>query len=100
MNKLIQRSFLNALGTIAYITLIATIALNSEKLFKQSDSIIAPISVLTVFVLSAAITGSLILGKPILMFLNGSKSEAIKLFLYTLGWLFITLIIIALFNLK
>lgn len=94
MNKLIRRSFLNALGTVAYIILVGTIMRNAEKIFGKVDDIFAPVIVLTLFVLSAAITGSLILGKPVLLFLEGNKSEAIKLFTYTLGWLAIALLLI------
>jgi len=94
MNQLIQRGFLNAMGTVAYIALIATIMQNGSKIFGETDSFLTPIAVLTMFVLSAAITGSLILGKPVLMYLNGAKSEAIKLFLYTLAWLAVMVIIL------
>ena len=77
---------------------------NAAKIFGQVDSLIDPIAVLTLFVLSAAITGSLILGKPVLMYMNGSKPEAIKLFFYTIGWLalamIILIIVLFLINLK
>lgn len=87
MNNLIQRSFLNALGTIAYISFVATIMQNGEKVFGSMNQITGPIAFLTLFVLSAAVTGGLVLGKPALMYLNDQKLAAIKLFIYTLGWL-------------
>ncbi len=93
MNTLIQRSFINALGTVAYIALVAAIMQNAERFFGQTeDTILAPIVFLTLFVLSAAITGSLVIGKPILMYINNEKSQAVRLFVYTLGWLALALV--------
>ena len=94
MNKLIQRSFLNALGTGVYVALIVTTMFNGEKMFGQVNNIFAPILFLLLFVTSAAITGSLVLGKPVLMYLDGAKREAIQLFLYTIGWLALGIIIL------
>lgn len=98
--KLVQRSFLNALGTVVYITLIA-LGLTSLQKFvgNKPDSFFAPVLVLTLFVLSAGVTASLVLGKPVLMYLSNEKNEAIKLFTYTLGWLLIAVIILLLINL-
>jgi len=94
MNKLIQRSLLNALGTIAYVSVVATIMQNGEKVFESINETIAPIAFLTLFVLSAAVTGGLVLGKPVLMYLDSQKKEAIKLFLYTLCWLALAIVIL------
>src|SRR6187399_2047511 len=99
MNKLIKQSLLNALGTIAYIAIVATIMQSAEKfLGNKPDTIFAPIAFLSLFILSAAITGSLVIGKPLLLFLSGSKQEAVKLFLYTLGWLAIATVILFILN--
>ncbi|HTW96676.1 MAG TPA: hypothetical protein VMD74_03425, partial [Candidatus Methylomirabilis sp.] len=59
------------------------------KIFGEMKDLLGPITFLLLFVLSAAITGSLALGRPILLFLENRKVEAIKMFLYTIGWLFI-----------
>jgi hypothetical protein len=100
MNKLIQRSFLNALGTVAYVSVVATIMQNGEKIFGNVNQSIAPIAFLTLFVLSAAITGGLVLGKPVLMYLDNQKTEAVKLFLYTLCWLAAAVIILLLVSIQ
>ena len=49
---------------------------------------------LLLFVCSAAITGSLVLGKPVMLYLDNKKPEAIKFFLKTIGWLFLILIMV------
>jgi hypothetical protein len=46
------------------------------------------------FVFSAAVSGALILGKPILLYLENQKREAIELFAITLGWIFLWLVIL------
>lgn len=87
MNTIVKNSFLNALGTAAYVVLLVLLIDNLERFFPKEDNVFMPISALMMFVLSASITGSLVIGKPILMYLNGEKVEAVKLFLYTVGWL-------------
>lgn len=94
MKKLILRGFLNALGTSAYIAVVGTTMQNGEKLFGQINEAVAPIAFLMLFVLSASVTGGLVLGKPMLMYLNNEKSNAVKLFIYTLCWLALGTIIL------
>lgn len=98
--KLVQRSFLNALGTILYITLVA-LGITTLQRFagNKPDSFFAPVLFLTLFVLSAGVTTSLVLGKPVLMYLANDKKEAVQLFIYTLGWLLVSVIILLIVNL-
>jgi len=100
MNKLIQRSLLNALGTLAYVSTLVTLVLNGEKMFGTVNPSIAPIMFLTVFVLSAAVTGGLVLGKPVMLFLNNQKNEAIRLFIYTLCWLALAVVILLIISVQ
>ncbi len=99
MNKLIKHSLINTLGVIAYVAIVVTIMTNLGQLIEQDHMILAPMTFLTLFVLSAAITGGLVLGRPILMYLGDKKTEAVQLFLYTLGWLFLALVILIIINL-
>jgi len=78
MSKLIQRSFLNAFGTGAYIAMVAWVMFHGEKVFEKMPELIGPIAFLMLFVLSAAVTGSLVLGKPLLMYLDDQKKEAVQ----------------------
>jgi hypothetical protein len=97
MNKILRYSFFHSLGVVAYVSLIALVLRNGEKWFSGGNEFFAPIAMILLFVLSAAITGALVLGKPILMYFNGEKPEAIKLFLFTLAWLFVFVVIFFLF---
>lgn len=95
VKKLIQQSFLLALGEGIYISLVALIMFTVEKLFgsKPDPVIIAPIALLLLLVISASISGALILGKPAMLYLDGKKKEAVQLFGLTLAWLVLFLII-------
>lgn len=97
MNKLITRALLNALGTAAYITLVASLIFSLQFLAPKEDIIIIPIAMLSLFVCSAAITSFLVLGKPIMLYLDGKKKEAISLLIYTIGILFIITLMFFLF---
>ncbi len=89
------RGLLNAAGVFVYVSLVAWFMFNGEHLFGgDGKSFLIPVFMLMLFVLSAAITGSLVLGKPILMYLDGQKKEAVKLFFITLGWLSLFMLIV------
>ena len=99
--KLVRQGFINALGTTAYVCLVVIGIANAERFLGSDETILIPMTMLMLFILSATITSSLVLGKPILMYLNGQKAEAVKLFLYTVGWLGLyTIIFIALNTIK
>ncbi|MFA6285104.1 MAG: hypothetical protein WC643_01060 [Parcubacteria group bacterium] len=93
--KLIQQSFLLALGEGIYISLVALLMFSVEKLFgsKPDPVIIAPIAFLLLFVISASISGALILGKPVMLYMDGKKKDALQLFGFTLAWLLLFLIV-------
>jgi len=67
---------------------------NGEKFFGKADNFLMPVAMLLLFVLSTAITGALVLGKPILLYLDNKKEDALKLFGWTLGWLAVMVILV------
>ncbi len=91
--NLIKSSLLYAFATMAYISLVALFMSNADKTLGNVKGMLAPIVFLTLLVMSAAITGSLVLGKPVMMYIDGQKKEAVKHFLLTIGWMFIVLVI-------
>ena len=87
-NNLPVRALLNSLGVFIYIIAIATFLSNASRLFGAEDNkFFIPILMLLLLVLSATITGFLVLGKPIMLYLDNQKSDAVKLLAYTIGWL-------------
>jgi hypothetical protein len=87
--NLILTSFLQALGVFVYILLVVQIISALTHLFPKPDQFWQPALLLLLFVVSAAITGLLVLAKPIILYLDGLKREAIKLFGWTIGWLIV-----------
>jgi len=93
-SKLCWQSFAHSLGVLIYVVIVALIMNNGEKIFGKMDTFWGPISFLMLFVFSALITSSLILGRPIYLYFDGKKEEAVKLFFCTIGWLFIITLVI------
>jgi hypothetical protein len=92
--KFIKKGLAYALGEAAYIALIASFMQYANQFFGPELKILGTVAFLMLFVLSAAISGALILGKPILLYLDNNKKEAVQLFGITLGWIFIFLIVL------
>lgn len=86
--NLVVSGLLNAFLAVAYISLVAVIMSNGDKIFGSGpDTFVAPIIFLLIFVISAAVTGYLIIGRPALLYLDNQKSEARKLFKFTVLFL-------------
>ena len=92
--KLVLAGLLSALGEGVYVFLVALFMFNSTKIAGNEPGIVGIVSVLLIFVISAALSGAIVLGKPILLYLEGKKSEAIKLFGMTIGWMLVLLVIL------
>ena len=93
-SKLCWQSLAHSLGVFVYIVIVALIMSNGDKLFGKMTNFWGPIAFLLLFVFSALVTSSLVLGRPVYLYFDGKKEEAVKLFLYTIGWLFgITLVV-------
>ena len=94
-NKILQRAFVDALGVVIYVGFFAWFVNNLHQwLGSAPDGWIGSVFFLMMFIISASVTGSLVLLKPILLFLEGNKKEAIHLFLYTLGFLVLLALVI------
>lgn len=93
-SKLIFNGFLQAAGAAVYISVVSLIMNNGQKIFGKMDNVFGPVAFLLLFVLSATITGGLTLGQSGILFLENNKIEAIKLFLFTVGWLLIFTLIV------
>ena len=91
-NPIIKIAVLNALATAGYVAAVASfmfyvpqaIGLNNKK-----DNVLMPFVMLLLLVLSAAITGSLVIGRPILWYMDGKKKEAVTLLIATIAALFV-----------
>ena len=62
---------------------------NGDKLFGKNNNVATVMAFLMLFVFSATVVGGLVLAKPVMLYLDGQKKEAVKMLLCTVGWLLI-----------
>lgn len=79
-----KKPFLYALGAVLYIVIIVTIV-NSTNSIMPKQTILIPMVMLSLFVLSAAVMGFLFLSEPLKLYLDGYKKEAALFFGKTVG---------------
>ncbi len=93
MIKILIRGLCQALVAAVYVFVVANIMSGGEKLFDSIPPIFGPFVILLLFVISAAVMGILIFGKPVLIYLEKGKKEATSLLLATIGWLVVIMIL-------
>lgn len=87
---ILKYAFINSFSTAFYIVAVVLFISTLGRMNPGDDSnIFIPIAMLMLFVFSAALTGALVFGRPIMWYFDGRKSEAVIL-------LFSTLVIFAL----
>ncbi len=93
--------FLRALSAALYIVaIVLIIQLFAFVLKDQKDTIIIPMTMLSLFVLSAAVMGYLFLSEPLQLLVENKKKEAISSFAKTVGFFacFVVAFVILLFS--
>jgi hypothetical protein len=93
MIQIMRRGFVFASLTAVYILGVALFMGNAERLVGGGNGLVGGAAFLTLFVVSAAVTGSLIIGKPVLMYIDGAKKDAVRLFIANIAWLFAMLVL-------
>ncbi|HTK04565.1 MAG TPA: hypothetical protein VL500_03200 [Candidatus Eisenbacteria bacterium] len=90
-NEIAKRGVLHALGALAYVLAVVCLITSMENLFGSEDPKFVPVAMLLLLVLSAAVMGLLVFGKPVMLYIDGKKREAVELVGWTIGSLaFIT----------
>ncbi len=83
--SIFKHALQGAVGTALYIVAVASFMFYGPRAMgSQEDTVLVPVFMLMLFVFSAAFTGSLMLGRPILWYLEGNKKEAMQLLVTTL----------------
>ena len=88
------KSLINATSVFIYVSAVAWLGFNNQMIFGKPTNFLTPLFVLLLFVVSASITGLLVLGKPIHLYLNGLRKEAFTLLFATLAWLILFIIVV------
>lgn len=82
-----KKPFLHALGAALYIVLIVVLIFNvGQALEDQDETIIIPMAMISLFVLSAAVMGYLFLSEPLYLLVENKKQEAVIFFGKVLGF--------------
>lgn len=81
------QGFLQASGLVTYILIISVFLNNVDSIFhKDTAEYMAPILILLLFIISAVISSSLVLGRAGILFWEKKYSEAFTLLAWTMGW--------------
>lgn len=83
----ILKSSAYAFGVLVYTSAVAWMLFNGEDFFGKASTFLMPLFLLLLLIMSASITGLLVFGKPILLYLDNRKKEAFAFLSATLAWL-------------
>ncbi len=87
MSEIKKTALVNAIATALYIIAVGSFMYYGSVIkLGRANIILVPITLLLLFVFSAALTGFLIFGKPAQMYVDGKKKEALSLLTYTLSF--------------
>lgn len=80
-----KNPIINAFSATLYIVVVVSLLFYFSTFKGMDNSILIPMSILSLFVLSAAVMGYIFVYNPLQLFLEGKKEEAVGLFLKTVG---------------
>ena len=89
MKAILRNAAINASVTALYVVAVVVLLYYAPAAVGQTRNVLFPIAMLLLFVFSAAFTGAMVLGRPVLWYLEGEKSDAIALLIATLAMLFV-----------
>ena len=91
-----KNPFINAGAAALYIAGVVTFVFYGLPQGPDPNTILMPLTMLSLFVLSALVMGYLFLMQPVQMYLDGNKKEAVSLFVHSMGvFALITLALLA-----
>lgn len=82
---MIKSPVYNAAAASLYIILMALFMFFGTKHIPGEDTVLAPIAMISLFTLSAAVMGYLFCYGPLMLYFDGKKKQAAQLFVQTIG---------------
>ena len=79
-----RNPLLNAIAATSYIIIVSSVMYYGTQFAPKNDSFLAPIAMLSLFTLSAAVMGYLFCYQPLLLLFAKKQKAALNLFLRTL----------------
>lgn len=87
--SVIVNGLLHAIAATAYIALVVTVMTHGNAWFGKTDTPLTSMAALMLFVLSAAVMASLTFLRPILLYIDNKKRDALALLTWTIIFLFV-----------
>ena len=81
-----KKPFLHALSAILYIVVIVLIVMMFDGRMPEEETILIPMTVLSLLVLSVAVMGFLFVYEPLRLFIENKRQEAVSFFGKTIGF--------------
>lgn len=95
LRGILRYAFLNSFLTALYVYLVANFIFFLDTLSPgHVSSVFIPVAMLMLLVFSVAVVGSLIFGRSVMWYIDGKKKEAVVLLSYTLGILFLIIVLV------
>jgi hypothetical protein len=85
MRSMIKNPFLNAALAALYIVVLVAVMGNTERFVGDTQTLLIPMVMLSLFVFSAAIMGFLFVYTPATLLVENRKDEALAFFFKTVG---------------
>lgn len=92
-NRKALLSLLQAAGLAIYCGAVATLMLNLPRLFGQRPGVAGVAFLLVLFVVSAMVSASMVLGYPAYLVMKGRIREGVHVVAWTAGWLVVFLVL-------
>ena len=93
-SSLVKKAVASALGVFVYVALFGAFMQNIQHFMPDKPGVLGIAFMLMLFIISACITGSLVLLRPVLLYVDGQKKDAVKLFAYTVLSLFVVAVVV------
>jgi hypothetical protein len=85
--RLAALSLVQSLAAVAYVAGVGTLMFHANQVFGRMErSVVGPIAFLMLFCTSAAVMGLLLFGRPVYLYWEGRKREAIAMALMNVGF--------------
>jgi hypothetical protein len=78
-----KNPIINGLVALGYIIIVASVMNFGTKMISRPNTFIAPIAIISLFTLSAAVMGYIFFYQPGQLYFDGKRKQAVKLFLQT-----------------
>lgn len=92
-SKLVMWGMVDSVGVFVYTLMVGWLMINGNSIFGEDLGVVGPALFLMLFVFSALVTGLLVFGRPVWLYLEHQKKAAVKLLLITVLFMFLMIML-------